>query len=31
VGLMIVLTIFLRQKGSAQSKPVEAPDHHTGG
>jgi hypothetical protein len=31
VGVMIVLTIFLRQKGSAQSKPVETPDHHTGG
>lgn len=30
VGMMIVLTIFLRQKGSAQSKPVDAPDHQTG-
>jgi hypothetical protein len=30
VGIMIVFTIFLRQKGSAQSKPVEAPDHQTG-
>ncbi|GAB4092577.1 hypothetical protein GCM10028786_15030 [Flaviaesturariibacter terrae] len=27
---MVVLTIFLRQKGSAQSKPVDAPDHETG-
>jgi hypothetical protein len=30
VFAMIVLTIFLRQKGSAQSKPVEAPDSETG-
>ncbi|TCJ17891.1 hypothetical protein EPD60_05875 [Flaviaesturariibacter flavus] len=30
VGVMILFTIFLRQKGSAQSKPVEAPDSQTG-
>ncbi|RYZ24628.1 MAG: hypothetical protein EOO16_00420 [Chitinophagaceae bacterium] len=30
VGVMVVFTIFLRQKGSAQSKPVEAPDSQTG-
>lgn len=28
---IIVLTIFLRQKGSPQSKPVDAPDSETGG
>lgn len=30
VFAMVVLSIFLRQKGSAQSKPVEAPDSQTG-
>ena len=30
VFAMVVLSIFLRQKGSAQSKPVEAPDSKTG-
>ncbi|WP_027461179.1 DUF6766 family protein [Deinococcus murrayi] len=30
VGAMAVLTIFLRERGSAESKPVEAPHHHTG-
>ncbi|RYY86680.1 MAG: hypothetical protein EOO15_13835 [Chitinophagaceae bacterium] len=30
VFAMIVLTIFLRQRGSPQSKPVEAPDSQTG-
>jgi len=28
---MVVLSIFLRQKGSPQSKPVDAPDSKTGG
>lgn len=28
---MVVLSIFLRQKGSPQSKPVDAPDSETGG
>jgi hypothetical protein len=27
---MIILTIWLRQKGSAQSKPVDAPNDQTG-
>jgi len=31
VGAIIVLTIFLREKGSPQSKPVDAPDSETGG
>jgi hypothetical protein len=31
IGCMVVLTIFLRQKGSPQSKPVDAPHHETGG
>ena len=31
VSSIIVLTIFLRQKGSPQSKPVDAPDSETGG
>ena len=30
VFTIIVLTIFLREKGSAQSKPVDAPDSETG-
>ena len=30
VFAIIVLTIFLREKGSAQSKPVDAPDSETG-
>jgi uncharacterized protein DUF6766 len=30
VGVLIVLTIFLRQRGSTQSKPVEAPHAKTG-
>jgi hypothetical protein len=31
VGLLVVLTIFLRQRGSSQSKPVAAPHEQTGG
>jgi hypothetical protein len=31
IGLMIVLTIWLRQKGSPESKPVDAPHEQTGG
>lgn len=30
VGLLIVLSIFLRQKGSPESKPVDAPHSQTG-
>lgn len=30
VGLMVVLTIWLRQKGSPESKPVDAPHSQTG-
>jgi hypothetical protein len=30
VFAIVVLTIFLRQKGSPQSKPVDAPDNETG-
>jgi hypothetical protein len=30
VGSIVVLTIFLRQKGSAESKPVHAPNRETG-
>jgi len=30
VGSMVVFTIFLRQRGSAESKPVDAPHSHTG-
>ncbi|MGE5681715.1 MAG: DUF6766 family protein [Bacillota bacterium] len=30
VGLMVVFTIFLRQKGSPESKPVDAPHSKTG-
>jgi hypothetical protein len=31
IGAMVVLTIFLRQKGSPESKPVDAPHSETGG
>jgi hypothetical protein len=31
VGVLVVLSIFLRQKGSPQSKPVDAPHSKTGG
>lgn len=30
IGLMVVLSIFLRQQGSPESKPVDAPHHQTG-
>lgn len=30
VGLMVILTIFLRQRGSPESKPVDAPHSQTG-
>ncbi|WP_235610156.1 DUF6766 family protein [Deinococcus aerius] len=30
IGAMVVLTIYLRQVGSSQSKPVEAPNSQTG-
>jgi hypothetical protein len=30
VGVLVVLTIFLRERGSAQSKPVNAPHRQTG-
>lgn len=30
IGAMVVLTIFLRQKGSPESKPVDAPHFETG-
>jgi hypothetical protein len=30
VFAIVILSIFLRQKGSPQSKPVDAPDSHTG-
>ncbi len=30
VGTLVVLTIFLRQKGSPQSKPVTAPHSQVG-
>ncbi len=30
IGLMVVLTIWLRQKGSPESKPVDAPHSQTG-
>lgn len=30
VGLLVVLTVFLRERGSPQSKPVEAPNRATG-
>ena len=31
VGSIVVLTIFLRQRGSPESKPVAASHHDTGG
>lgn len=31
IGCMVVFTIFLRQKGSPESKPVDAPHSQTGG
>jgi hypothetical protein len=31
IALMVILTIFLRQRGSPESKPVDAPHHETGG
>jgi len=31
IGMMVVLTIFLRQRGSPESKPVDAPHSVTGG
>ena len=31
IGALVVLTIFLRQKGSPESKPVDAPIPATGG
>ncbi len=31
VGSMVVLTVFLREKGSKESKPVDMPHHETGG
>ena len=31
IGAMVVLTIWLRQKGSPESKPVDAPHDQTGG
>jgi hypothetical protein len=30
IGMMVVLSIFLRQRGSPESKPVDAPHHETG-
>jgi len=30
IAVMVVFTIFLRQKGSAESKPVDSPHHKTG-
>jgi hypothetical protein len=30
VGSMVLLTIFLRQRGSAESKPVDSPHRQTG-
>ncbi len=31
IGVLVVLSIFLRQKGSPESKPVDAPHSETGG
>jgi hypothetical protein len=31
VGAMVVLSIFLRQRGSPESKPVDSPHSETGG
>lgn len=30
IGMMVVLSIFLRQKGSPEPKPVDAPHNETG-
>jgi hypothetical protein len=30
IGMLVVLSIYLRQKGSPESKPVDAPDKETG-
>jgi hypothetical protein len=30
IGALVVLAIFLREKGSPESKPVDAPDTETG-
>jgi hypothetical protein len=30
IGAMVVLSIFLRQRGSPESKPVDAPHRETG-
>ena len=30
VGVLVVLSVFLRQRGSPESKPVAAPHHETG-
>jgi hypothetical protein len=30
IGVMVVLSIFLRQRGSPESKPVDSPHHQTG-
>ncbi|MGA8926941.1 MAG: DUF6766 family protein [Solirubrobacterales bacterium] len=30
MGSFVALTVFLRQRGSTQSKPVGAPHHSTG-
>ena len=30
VAAIVILTIFLRQQGSPESKPVHAPHHQTG-
>jgi hypothetical protein len=31
IAMMVVLSIFLRQRGSPESKPVDSPHHETGG
>ena len=31
VGSMVILTVFLRERGSKESKPVDMPHHETGG
>ncbi len=30
IGIFIILSIFLREEGSAESKPVESTDEETG-
>ncbi|HWJ62633.1 MAG TPA: DUF6766 family protein [Acidimicrobiales bacterium] len=30
VASIVVLSVYLRQQGSSESKPVHAPHHHTG-